>query len=91
MQSKQKAHIENNHNYVRDIIPNGYPIDKLSQKDINVMFSHINSSPRLSLNDKTPYEVFTFFYGSKTTEALGISLIHHDSVILKPYLIFSNK
>jgi len=91
MQSSQKPNVENNHNYVRDIIPNGYPLDNLSQSDINIMFSHINATPRLSLNDKSPYEVFSFFYGEKTAELLGISPIHRDDVILKPYLIFSNK
>ena len=35
MQSSQKPHVENNHNYVRDILPNGYPMDVLSQADID--------------------------------------------------------
>jgi len=91
MQSSQKANVENNHNYVRDIIPNGYPLDNLSQKDIDLMFSHINAAPRLSLNDKSPFEVFSFFYGKKTAETLGIVQIQRDHVVLKPYLIFSNK
>ena len=91
MQSSQKPHVENNHNYVRDIIPNKYPLDNLSDKDISLMFSHINSTPRLSLNDKSPYEVFTFFYGNKAAEILGISNIPRDDVILKPHLIFGSK
>jgi len=91
MQSSQKANIENNHNYVRDIIPNGFPLDNLSQQDINLMFSHINAAPRLSLNDKSPYEVFSFFYGEKTANALDIKKINRDNVVLKPYLIFGNK
>lgn len=91
MQSSQKAHVENNHNYVRDIIPNGYPINNLTQSDIDLMFSHINSAPRLSLNNKTPYEVFSFFYGEKTTALLGICPLLRDDVVLKPYLIFGNK
>jgi IS30 family transposase len=59
MQSSQKPHVENNHNYIRDIIPNGYPMDNLSQSDIDLMFSHINSTPRRSLADKTPFEIFS--------------------------------
>ena len=42
----QKPHVENNHNYVRDILPNGKKLSKLTQEDINLMFSHINSTPR---------------------------------------------
>ena len=91
MQSAQKPNVENNHNYVRDIIPNGYPLDKLEQKDIDLMFSHINAAPRLSLNDKSPFEVFSFFYGKNIANLLGVSQIHRNDVVLKPYLIFKNK
>lgn len=90
MQSSQKPHVENNHNYVRDIIPNGFPLDKLSQNDINLMFSHINATPRLALNDKSPYDVFSFFYGEEIAQQLGVSLVPRDQVVLKPYLIFSD-
>ena len=91
MQSSQKPHVENNHNYVRDIIPNRYPIDTLTQEDINLMFSHINSTPRRSLGDRTPYELFCFLYGKTTTNLLGINEISRDDVILKPSLIYSKK
>jgi IS30 family transposase len=89
MQSSQKPHIENNHNYVRDIIPNAYPLDSISQADIDLMFSHINSTPRRSLSGKTPYELFTFLYGRKTAVLLNILEIPRDDVTLKPSLVFS--
>jgi len=88
MQSSQKPHVENNHNYVRDILPNGYPMDGLSQDNIDLMFSHINSTPRRSLMDKTPYEMFVFLHGTSAAHALNIHEIPRDSVILKPALIF---
>jgi IS30 family transposase len=91
MQASQKPHIENNHNYIRDIIPNKYPLDKLSQADINLMFSHINSVPRRSLGDKSPFEMFHFAYGDKATNALNIKFIPRDNVILKPYLIYNKR
>jgi len=89
MQSSQKPYVENNHNYVRDIIPNGYPIERLSQNDISLMFSHINSTPRRILSDKTPFETFSFFYGAQAAKCLGISQISRDSVVLKPKLVFA--
>ena len=89
MQSSQKPHVENNHNYVRDIIPNSYPMDGLSQESIDLMFSHINSTPRLSLGDKSPFEVFSFIYGDEAAKCLNIRKIERDNVILKPYLIYS--
>ena len=88
-QSQQKPHVENNHNYVRDIIPNNYPLTNLTQEDIDIMFSHINSTPRRSLEDKSPYEAFTFFYGENAATLLNIKNIPRDEVVLKPELIFN--
>ena len=89
MQSSQKPHVENNHNYIREIIPNGYPLNSLTQGDIDRMFSHINSTPRRSLGDKTPYEVFRFLYGATVPGTLNIQEIDRDAVILKPHLIYA--
>jgi IS30 family transposase len=89
MQSNQKPHVENNHNYVRDVIPNSYPLENLTQERIELMFSHINSTPRLSLGDRTPFEVFCFFYGEEAARCLNIRQINRDDVVLKPQLIFA--
>ena len=83
----QKPHVENNHNFVRDILPNSRNLASLTQNDLNLMFSHINSVPRKSLNGKTPYEVFSFFYGQDILNKLGITKIHPDTVTLQPYLL----
>lgn len=91
MQSSQKLHVENNHNYVRDIIPNGKPLDKLKQDSINIMFSHVNSTPRRVLHGKTPYELFVFYFGHYAAEALGVSEIKKDDVALNPSLIFGKR
>jgi IS30 family transposase len=91
MQSSQKPHVECNHNYVRDVIPNRFPMGCLTQADINLMFSHINSAPRRSLNDKTPFEMFCFLYGAQAPACLNIMEVKRDDVILKPSLIFANK
>ncbi|MHC1787610.1 MAG: transposase [Christensenellales bacterium] len=87
MQSAQKPHVENNHNFVRDIIPNGFPLTYLEQADLDLMFSHINSTPRKSLNGKTPYEVFSFLFGSDVARILNIVPIERDKVTLKPCLL----
>ena len=87
MQSSQKAKIENNHNYVRDIITNELSLKNITQEDLNLVFSHINSTPRESLNGKTPYEMMEFLYGKELLDLLNIKQIKRDEVILKPYLI----
>ena len=83
----QKPHVENNHNYVRDILPNGKSLKFLTQDDINLMFSHINSTPRNVLGGKTPYEVFEFLYGEDIIMKLNIQKIKKDMVTLQPYLL----
>ena len=83
----QKPHVENNHNLVRNILPNKRKLDKLTQEDLDLMFSHINSTPRASLEGRTPYEVFTYFYNDKVLKKLNIQKIEKDMVTLQPYLL----
>lgn len=83
----QKPHVENNHHYVRNILPNGRNLRNLTQKELNLMFSHINSVPRRILGGRTPYEVFAFFYGEELLHKLGIQRIEPDAVTLQPYLL----
>lgn len=83
----QKPHVENNHNFVRYVLPNKTKLNSLSQSDIELMFSHINSVPRASLGGKTPYEVFSFFYGKDILRKLNIQKIEKDMVTLQPYLL----
>lgn len=83
----QKPHVENNHNYVRDIIPNGQNLKNLTQEELDHVFSHINSVPRKALNGRTPYEVFAFFYGEDILRKLNVRKIDKDAVTLMPYLL----
>jgi len=93
MQSSQKPHIENNHNYVRDIIPNGISLKSITQDKLDLMFSHINSTPREIFAGKTPYEMFEFFYDkdNEIADLLNIQKIKRDEVVLKPYLLKTGK
>ena len=86
-QSQQKPHVENNHNFIKEILPNGRNLAHLTQDQLDLMFSHINSVPRKSLGGKTPYEAFTFFYGEEIPKKLNIQKIEKDRVTLKPYLL----
>ena len=71
----QKPHVENNHNFVREILPNGIDWYHLTQDKVDLMFSHINSIPRKSLGEKTPYEAFSFFYDENILKKLNIQKI----------------
>ena len=87
MQSYQKAQIENNHNFLRDIIPNNVLLYSVTDEDLSLAFSHINSTPRKSLNDRTPYDLFQYSYGQDIIDLLGIKKLHYDDVTLRPYLL----
>lgn len=87
MQSSQKPHVENNHNLIRDILPNERDLHGLTQNDIDLMFSHINSYPRKVLNGKTPYYAFESLFGKGILEKLKIIQIEKDKVKLTPDLI----
>lgn len=89
MNSSQKPHVENNHNYIRDILPNGINLSFLTQEKLDLMFSHINSVPRECYAGKTPYEMFEFFYDKDNLIAnlFNIQKIKRDEVVLKPYLL----
>lgn len=85
--SYQKPHVERNHELIRQILPKGTSFDNLKQKDINKILSHVNSYSRPILNDKAPYDLFSFIYGSQILETLGIQRIPSNRIILKPGLI----
>ena len=87
MQSSQKPHVENNHNFIREILPNGQDWSHLTQEKLDLMFSHINSTPRENLGDKTPYEIFTFIYGEELANKLNIQKIAKDEVNTSPRLL----
>ena len=87
MQSSQKPHVENNHIFIREMLPNGQDWSHLTQDKMNLMFSHINSTPRESLGGKTPYEIFTFIYGKELANKLNIQEIRKDEVTTTPHLL----
>lgn len=87
MQSYQKGACEKNHEFIRAIIPKGTSMNRLSQKQISLMMSHINSYKREALNSKSPIELFAFLYGNDVLPLLELELVHPTLVTLKPYLI----
>lgn len=61
----QKANCENNHEMIRRCIPKGVDLGQYSQKQINLMMSHINSYARPNLGNKSPYDVLHFSTGKR--------------------------
>ena len=78
--SDQKGRIEKNHTLIRDILPKGTSFDNLTQEDINLVCSHVNSVKRAALNGKSAYELFAFTCGEEIPKLLGISKIPAEDV-----------
>ena len=83
----QKGACENNHEFIRRIIPKGVDIGQYSQEQINLMMNHINSYGRPELNNRSPYEMFAFLYGEDILRRLGVIQIPRNEIILKPSLL----
>ena len=59
----------------------------ITQEDVDIAMAHINSTPRKSLNGRTPYEMFKYLFGTKTLDKLAVKKIEKDKVILTPQLL----
>ena len=80
--SWQKGSIEKNHEYIRYILPKGTSFSFLSQDKCFKMASHINSVPRQSLNNVSPYEASYIFIGKDNIDKLQIKKIDYDDIDL---------
>ena len=85
--SYQKGAIEKNHEYIRYILPKGSSFDSLTQEDCNLLMSHINSVPRQSLRNNTPYLEVQHFIDEELLNKLGVFFILPDEVSLSPELL----
>jgi len=79
--SCQKPNVEKNHTLFRDIVPRGESFDSFTQETVNTIFSHVNGSKRKSLNGKSPYEAFVYFFNEEVASVLGIRHIPAEDVI----------
>lgn len=85
--STDKASCERNHEFIRYIIPKGKSLDFLTQEKVELLFSHINSYTRESNQNKTPYDLMVERFGIEFMEIIGIKVIKHSDVCLKPFLL----
>jgi len=79
--------VENTRNYIRGILPNGLDLGFPAQELVELMFPHVNSTPRRSLNGRTPSEMFSFLYGDEALKLLMVEAVPRDEAILMPYLL----
>ena len=88
--SYQKPHVERNHEFIRLVLPKGShyflptSFDSLTQDDVDLMMSHINSYVRESTSDKPPYDLMTRKFGVEFADLFNIRRIPANDVVLKP-------
>lgn len=85
--SWQKGSLEKNHEFIRYVLPKGSSFASLKQYDCNLLASHINSIPRVSLNNETPYNLSLLLLGRKNLNKFNISSVFYDDVNLSPNLL----
>ncbi len=83
----QKGAIEVNHELIRRVLPKGTNFNTLTQNDISLMMNHINSYKRKKLNNRSPYETFSFYHGEEVLHKLGCYLVAARDIMLKPALL----
>ena len=90
MRSGQKGGLEQAHTMLRMELPKGTSFEFLTQWDVNLITSHINSTPRESLGGRTPYRAALETMGEDVLNAFQLRPIAPDEVNLTPKLIRFN-
>lgn len=85
--SDEKGECENNHKYIRYIIPKGTNLDRLWQEDIDLCMSHVNSMLRKKVMGRSPIAIAKDVFPKRFLDALGMVEIPPEDVILRPSLI----
>ena len=87
MRSGQKGGVENVHTMLRCVLPKGTSFEYLTQWDVKLIVDHVNSTPRMSLGGRTPYQAALEAFGPDVLKALQLRPVDPDEVNLTPKLI----
>ena len=85
--SDQKGGCEVAHEMIRRVLPKGTSFDGLTQDDINLMMSHINSYTRKKLNNQSAHRLFSFLHGAEILDKLSIKSIPANEINLTTMLL----
>lgn len=80
--SYQKGALEKNHEYLRYYLPKPSTFDDLNQMQVSIMNNHINSVPRKSLRNMTPYNLSSQLLTNENKTQLGLKFIAPNDVSL---------
>ena len=83
----EKGKVECNHALLRRILPKGSSFDSLTQKDVDLVMSHLNSYSRAALNGHSPAQIFVSLYGEEVLHLLRQEIIPDTKIIMHPKLL----
>ena len=85
----RKTPIRTRNAVIRYVIPKGKSLDGYTDDDITLLMNHINSTKRMSLGGKSPYEMVADGDESMKwlMQIMGMDAIPADDVHLKPDLL----
>ena len=83
----QKGACERNHVELRRIIPKGKSFKKLTQADVELAASHVNSYGRPVLEGAAPIELASKRLPAELLAGLGLKKIAPNDVLMKPSLL----
>jgi IS30 family transposase len=85
--TNQKSRLEKEHEFIRYILPKGSSFDGLTDEKVTLMMNHINSIARPSLGGRCPMEKALEKMDERVLDALKLTLIPPDEVLLTKDLI----
>lgn len=85
--SYEKGAIENNHEFIRRVIPKGVSLKCYTQEEINLLCSHANSLYRNELDGKCPFDLVEEYISLDILKKLGLQKINEKDVMLIPELL----
>ena len=87
LQSGQKGGCEKNHVELRKILPKGTSFENLTNYELSVICSHVNSYTRAALGGLSPFDLAERMLPKDLLEGLAIQRIEPDDVIMRPSLL----
>lgn len=85
--SNQKGGCEVTHEMIRRVLPKKTSFDDLTQEEVSLMMSHINSYTRKKLNNRSANQLFSFLHGEDILTKLEIRNIPANEINLTPNLL----
>ena len=87
LQSQQKGRCEKNHVELRKILPSGVSFEDITNYELSVICSHVNSYTRPKLGGAAPYDLAALVLPKDLLEGLAITKVPPDDVVMRPSLL----